>query len=93
MSPQPRATPWVQTSNVIFALKGQKPLKINTFALSGRQVVLSIIPRALPWAMFFWPFRPLFSQKHSKFRVRHHKSELFIPISELFIPISEYNLS
>ena len=33
-------------------------VKIFYAALSGRFVLLDLVPRAMPWAMLYWPFRP-----------------------------------
>ena len=35
--------------------KGQKPLITNAFALSGRCLLMHLIPRAMPWAVSYLP--------------------------------------
>ena len=56
---QPRATPWVAATMFSEALKGRhKTSRPHCAALSGLGAVLGSVPRALPWADLFWPFRP-----------------------------------
>ena len=44
--------------NSNFRPERAKAFENNAFALSGREMMMyPNIPRAMPWAMFFWPFR------------------------------------
>ena len=50
---------YAEVLQATIALKGLKRSILNSFALSGRANDRSPnIPRALPWAGCFWPFRP-----------------------------------
>ena len=53
---QPEASPWVKKMQYRRPERA-KEKNSNAFALSGRKLIRPR-PRALPWAIYFWPFRP-----------------------------------
>ena len=53
----PRASPWVLKQIQKSRPERAKAFNIKAFALSGRLCFLSTLPRAMPWARGFCPFR------------------------------------
>ena len=57
----PRASPWVLKDASLSPCKGKSfkaPAIYKAFALTGRFAIITIIPRAMPWARGFWAFSP-----------------------------------
>ena len=87
----PRAAPWVMLANNKVALKGQKlctlPSILKLLPFQG-DFVVSILPRALPWARSFCPFRACgaywrkFSTRRND-RIRIRSCYLFLDFSQL----------